>query len=712
MQNHHQVNPNSRENEVKLMSTKHVNHLANEKSPYLLQHAHNPIDWYPWGEEAFSKAKAEDKPIFFSCGYSTCHWCHVMERESFENKDVAALLNNYFVAVKVDREERPDVDHIYMEVCQAVTGQGGWPLTIVMTPDKKPFFAGTYLPTHAKWGRSGLLEVLAMLKEQWDQNRDKIEEIGENLVQSLQQRTARFGQGKLSQNTLERSFSQLLGDFDPTYGGFGPAPKFPTPHNLLFLMRYWRRSGDKKAIAMVVKTLDGMGRGGIYDHLGYGFARYSTDNKWLAPHFEKMLYDNALLCYAYIEAYQCTGDPDFSRISEEIIVYVLRDILSPGGAFYSAEDADSEGVEGKFYVWSRQEIMALLGPELGELFADVYDVTPSGNFEGQNILNLINHDLCDYAVKHNLDINQLESKMAEARIKLYEARKARIHPFKDDKILTAWNGLMIAALAKVGRVLQRKEYIQAAERATEFIFAKLTAEDGRRLLARYRDGDAAYLGYIDDYAFMLWGLLEVYESTFNPKYLRQALVVSKDLQQLFWDNDNSGFYFTGNDSEALLMRQKEIYDGAMPSGNSVAALALLKLGRLTDNNEYVAMVEAMINCFGGEIDHYPRAYTFFLLALDYYLSAPSQIVVAGENTDPVVQAMLVLAGRNFMPETTVVYNDPAYQADICELVPGAAGQQAVDGLATSYVCENFACRQPVHTVEDLARMLEQQSIKR
>jgi uncharacterized protein YyaL (SSP411 family) len=692
------------------VTVKHVNHLANEKSPYLLQHAHNPIDWYPWGEAAFAKAREEDKPIFFSCGYSTCHWCHVMERESFEDTTVAALLNNYFVAIKVDREERPDVDHIYMAVCQAVTGQGGWPLTIVMTPDKKPFFAGTYLPKHAMYGRPGLLEVLSMLKEQWDQNRDRIEEIGEKLAQSLKNQPAKLEKGQLSAETLEQAVAQLLSDFDPTYGGFGPAPKFPTPHNLLFLMRYWRRSGDKKAIAMVVKTLDAMSRGGIYDHLGYGFARYSTDNRWLAPHFEKMLYDNALLCYAYVEAYQCTGDPDFARIAEEIITYVMRDMTSPGGAFYSAEDADSEGVEGKFYVWKLQEIMALLGSELGELFADVYNVTPGGNFEGENILNLIDSDLYEYAAQHNLDINDLEAKMAEARDKLYQDREQRVHPFKDDKILTAWNGLMIAALAKAGRVLQRDDYAQAAARAIDFIFAKLTAEDGKRLLARYREGNAAYLGYVDDYAFMLWGLLEVYETTFNPKYLRQAIAVSADLKQLFWDMENGGFYFTGNDGEELLMRQKEIYDGAIPSGNSVAALALLRLGRLTENAEYIGLVEEMFSYFSSEISRYPRAYTYFLLALDYYLTPPSHIVIAGEKEDPDVQAMLALAGQSFMPETTVVYNDPVYQTDNWELVPVAAGQGAVNGRATGYICENFACQRPVHTIEDFKRGLARQSI--
>lgn len=634
-----------------------------------------------------------------------------MERESFEDEEVAALLNSYFVSVKVDREERPDVDHIYMAVCQAVTGRGGWPLTIVMTPDKKPFFAGTYLPKHAMWGRPGLLEVLSLLKEQWDQNRDKIEQIGDKLAVSLKGRSGNPEKGQLSQATLELAFSQLLNDFDPTYGGFGAAPKFPTPHNLLFLMRYWRRSGDKKAIAMVIKTLNAMSRGGIYDHLGYGFARYSTDNKWLAPHFEKMLYDNALLCYAYVEAYQCTGDPDLARTAEEIITYITRDMTSPGGAFYSAEDADSEGVEGKYYVWSRQEVLAMLGPELGELFIDVYNVTQTGNFEdGVNILNLIQHDMYDYAARNHLDINELEDKMAAAREKLYQVREQRVHPFKDDKILTAWNGLMIAALAKAARVLQRKDYAQAAERAVEFVFTKLTAEDGKRLLARYRDGEAAYLGYVDDYAFMLWGLLEVYETTFNPKYLRQALAISRDMKDLFWDKINGGFYFTGNDGEELLLRPKEIYDGAVPSGNSVAALAFLKLARLIEDNEYIAMAENMFGFFSHDISHYPRAYTYFLLAVDYYLSAPSHIVIAGDRADPGVQEMLAMAGRTFMPDTTIIYNDPEFKTDNMELIPVAANQIAIDGRPTAYVCENFTCQRPVNTTEELRQSIKNKQI--
>ncbi|BBB92286.1 MAG TPA: thioredoxin domain-containing protein [Methylomusa anaerophila] len=685
------------------MSEKHVNHLANEKSPYLLQHVHNPIDWYPWGEEAFAKAREEDKPVFFSCGYSTCHWCHVMERESFEDEDVAALLNRYYVAIKVDREERPDVDHIYMSVCQAVTGQGGWPLTIVMTPAKVPFFAGTYLPKHAQWGKPGLLEVLSMLKEQWDQNREKIEEIGVKLVQSirLQRKMRSDSKEQMSLATLEKAFNQLLNDFDPNYGGFGPAPKFPTPHNLMFLLRYWRRTGDKKAIAMVLKTLDAMSRGGIYDHLGYGFARYSTDNKWLAPHFEKMLYDNALLCYTFVEAYQVTGDPDLAKIAEEIITYVLRDMTNEAGAFYSAEDADSEGVEGKFYVWTREEVIQILGPKLGELFADVYNISHTGNFEhGVSILNLIERDLYDYAVKHKLDISELERQMAQGREKLYYEREKRIHPFKDDKILTAWNGLMVAALAKAGKALQKTEYIVAAKRAVEFLFARLVRSDGR-ILARFRDGEAAHLGYVDDYAYLLWSIVELYESTFAPQYLEKALELYAEIKRLFWDDEQGGFFFNGADGEPLLIRQKEIYDGAMPSGNSVAALALLKLGRITENNEFFTMAEKMFSCFSREVIYYPRAYTYFLLALDYYLSVPSHIVIAGDPEDKDVQAMLNFVNRMYIPNAVVLFNNPALAEQNRKLLPAITDQPAINGKATAYICENFTCQKPITNFSEL-----------
>ncbi|HWR40788.1 MAG TPA: thioredoxin domain-containing protein [Patescibacteria group bacterium] len=684
---------------------KKSNRLINEKSPYLLQHAFNPVDWYPWGEDAFEKAKREDKAIFLSVGYSTCHWCHVMEKESFEDEEVAQILNRDFVAIKVDREERPDVDHIYMTVCQAVTGQGGWPLTVVMTPEKKPFFVGTYIPKYPKWGRTGLLDLLAMLKEQWETNRQGVYAIGDKVVGVLQQTSekrttaANVDSGELNEEVLDAAFEQLLHDFDLNYGGFGAAPKFPTPQNFLFLLRYWKRSGDKKALAMVVKTLDAMRRGGIYDHLGYGFARYSTDEKWLAPHFEKMLYDNALLAYAYLEAYQCTGDPDMARLAEEILAYVLRDMTDAGGGFYSAEDADSEGVEGKCYLWTRQQIIEVLGPEKGSRFADLYDVTTDGNFEGSNILNLIRQDVDEFAAAYGLDVAALESELQRGREILLEQRRTRIPPLKDDKVLTAWNGLMIAAMAKAYRVLGDAQYLTAAERAADFVWQRLRREDGR-LLARYRDGEAAYPGYLDDYAFLLWGMVELYESGFVIQRLRQAKELAAAMGELFAD-PTGGYFLVGTDGEKLLLRPKELYDGALPSGNSVAALALLKLARITGQSEWEAAADGVFRYFANDVRKMPRGYVFFLLALDYRLSPPEQVVVAGDEAQ--TSALLRVAWTEFLPNATVLYHQGSPEYEI--LVPVLAGKSRVNGMPAAYVCRNFSCLPPIMDEKQLLEEL-------
>ena len=448
-----------------------------------------------------------------------CHWCHVMERESFEDQEVADVLNAHFVAIKVDREERPDVDGIYMSVCQAMTGQGGWPLTVVMTPDKKPFFAGTYFPKFSQRGRMGLIDFLPRIHDVWQHKRNDIMKTGDDVVQMLQSPPVVSEDVNLSKDILDQAYSQLEQRFDDEYGGFGTAPKFPTPHNMLFLLRYWRHSGEKKALTMVEKTLTSMWQGGIYDHLGYGFARYSTDQKWLAPHFEKMLYDNALLCYCYLEAYQCSGNADFARVAEEILTYVLRDMTDQEGGFYSAEDADSEDVEGKFYVFTRKQVLDILGDKEGTIFADCYNISSQGNFEhGTNILNLIGYDISKYAKKANLSIMELEDILAKGREALYLVREDRIHPYKDDKILTAWNGLMITTFAKAAQVLKNGNYAEVAEGCLEFIYTKLMRHDGR-LLARYREGEAAHLAYLDDYAFLLMALIETYETTFGKKYL-------------------------------------------------------------------------------------------------------------------------------------------------------------------------------------------------
>lgn len=676
-----------------------TNRLANEKSPYLLQHANNPVNWYPWSDEAFDKAKSEDKPVFLSIGYSTCHWCHVMERESFEDEEVAAILNEGYVSVKVDREERPDVDHIYMTVCQAMTGQGGWPLTVLMTPERKPFFAGTYFPKRGKWGRPGLLDILTRVRQRWEQDRDKVREAGEEVIEALR---PRFGpqseavqnRESLNRETLDKAYKQFQGQFDREYGGFGPAPKFPTPHNLSFLLRYWKRSGEKQALAMVEKTLQSMYNGGLYDHIGHGFSRYSTDRKWLVPHFEKMLYDNALLSLAYLEAYQATGRDFYARVAGDVFTYVLRDMTSPEGGFYSAEDADSEGVEGKFYVWTPEEVREILGERAGETYCRLYDITPGGNFEGRSIPNLIHKSLENAALESGMESREFTACLEDLRKKLFKAREARVHPYKDDKTLTSWNGLMIAALAKGGAVLEVPFYIEAAARATDFIFRKLRREDGR-LLARYRDGEAAFPAYFDDYAFFTWGLLELYEASFDGKYLKEALELAGQAIGLFWDRESGGFFFYGEDAEQLIARPKEIYDGALPSGNSVMLLNLLRLSRLTGDEALAEVAEKQVHAFAGEIADHPQAYSYFMMGLNFYLGPAREVVIAGKPGEVVAESMLKAIRSRFMPETVVAFNpDGGTGTDLEKLAPFLREQRSIDGKATAYVCQNYACQAP------------------
>lgn len=581
------------------------NRLVEQKSPYLLQHAYNPVAWYPWGDEAFAKARREDKPIFLSIGYSTCHWCHVMERQSFENQQVAAVLNDNFVSVKVDREERPDIDHIYMLVCQVLTGSGGWPLTIVMTPDRLPFYAATYIPPFSQGGMTGMMELLPRLAQLWRQDRDQVLKAATEITQWAQKTGAVDSAGQLSEETLHQAVQSLARAYDREYGGFGTAPKFPTPTNLLFLLKYHQRYGHQQALQMVENTLLCMYQGGIYDHLGFGFARYSTDRRWLVPHFEKMLYDNALIAMGYLEAYQVTRKEFYGQVARDIFSYVLRDMTSPQGGFYSAEDADSEGEEGRYYVWDREEVVAILGPQATR-FCETYDITAQGNFEGRNIPNLIGQP-------NSLEVRAL---LAGEREKLFQVREKRIKPFKDDKILTAWNGLMIAALGMGGRLLRDEGYLQAAQKGADFILGNLRREDGR-LLARYRDGEANYNGYAADYAYLIWGLLEVYEAGHQTSCLEAALQLNQQLLELFWDRDNAGFFFYGADSEQLLIRPKESYDSVMPSDNAVAAMNLLRLSRLAALPDLAAKAQAQIQTFSGSIAANPGAYSFWLQALMY-----------------------------------------------------------------------------------------------
>lgn len=672
---------------------KWTNKLIQEKSPYLLQHSHNPVDWYPWGREAFDKAKAEDKPIFLSIGYSTCHWCHVMERESFEDEEVAEVLNKDFIAVKVDREERPDIDHIYMNVCQALTGSGGWPLTILMTPDKKPFFAGTYFPKKARMGYPGIMEVLEKTVESWKTQKESLLEASESILEHIRADSGDASAGELTVEAAGRAFKGFKEHFDSEYGGFGRAPKFPTPHNLQFLLRYWKTTNEADALKMVEKTLLSMYRGGIYDHVGYGFSRYSTDRKWLVPHFEKMLYDNAQLAIAYLEAYQATGKEQYSEVARQIFEYVLRDMTSPEGGFYSAEDADSEGVEGRFYVWSPKEITEILGEDAAVEFNGYYGINEKGNFEEKSIPNLLHNEAAFNRIAEN--------PMEDYRRKVFEAREKRVHPHKDDKILTSWNGLMIAALSLGARALANKEYSEAAERAVAFIREKLMREDGR-LLARYRDGEAAYLGYLDDYAFLIWGLVELYEATFKAEYLKLALELNKDLMKYFHDDEDGGLYLYGSDSEQLIVKPKDVYDGATPSGNSVAAMNFLRLARLTGDADLEDKAYEQLNTFGALINEHPMGYTHMLMALLFVNSKASELVIVGSGVDDNAKRMLEMANARFLPYTVVVFKDEAaVAAGITDLAAYTEGQVMIGDRATAYVCENFSCRAPVTDIIEL-----------
>lgn len=626
-----------------------------------------------------------------------------MERESFEDEAVAVILNNNFVSIKVDREERPDIDHIYMSVCQSMTGQGGWPLTILMTPEKKPFFAGTYFPKHEKWGRVGLVEILTQVSEKWRQDPDLLVRTGEQVTQAVQARDEEPSADKITVKILQKAFMQARRLFDKQYGGFGPAPKFPTPHNLAFLLRYWKRNNDPEALAMVEKTLESMYRGGIYDHIGYGFARYSTDEKWLVPHFEKMLYDNALLGLAYIEGFQATGRNLYARAAKEIFTYVLRDMTSPEGGFYSAEDADSEGEEGKFYVWSPDEIKEILGERDGEIYCRLFDITRKGNFEGRSIPNLILAPPFNAAGEVKPD--KLSVSIEWQRQKLFDARARRVHPYKDDKILTSWNGLMIAALARGAAVFGEVVFRDAAARAVEFIFQRLRREDGR-LLARYRDGESAYPAYLDDYAFLTWGLLELYEATFEAFHLERALELAGQMIDLFWDKENGGFFFNGEDAEQLISRPKEIYDGALPSGNSVALHNLLRLARLTGDAHLSETAEKQITAFAGMVGEYPWGYTQFLTGVDFMLGPSREIVIAGKAGDADTEAMLSAVRRAFVPETAVIFHPAGDDGEEIEKsAPFVKEQLPVNGKATAYVCENYACREPVTDLEELLELL-------
>ena len=680
-------------------SSKIHNRLIHEKSPYLLQHAKNPVDWYPWSEEAFLRAVREDKPVFLSIGYATCHWCHVMAHESFEDKEVAELLNRNFIAVKVDREERPDIDSVYMAVCQQMSGQGGWPLTIVMTPEKKPFFAATYIPKETRFSLMGLLTLLPRITSMWEEKRSDLISSGDRVIAQITSPSFPSSDTLAGEDLLDEGYNSLLLQFDPEYGGFGNAPKFPSSHTLLFLFRYGVRKIDPRALAMAKKTLNAIRNGGIYDHLGGGIHRYSTDAQWHVPHFEKMLYDQALLVMAYTEAFQVTGNPEYKKTAEEIIGYVMRNLRSPEGAFFSAEDADSPEGEGAFYVWTLQEFENLLGSGDAALAALVFGLTPNGNYRdpergfGYNILSRT-LSLENIAASLEIPEHELAIRVESIRTRLLAAREERVRPSVDDKVLSDWNGLFIAALAQAGRIFNNQVYFEGAKTAMQFIITRMRSDD-KGLLHRFRDGEAAIPGFADDYAFIIHALIELYETTFDQQYLVTALNLNGYFFKHFWDTKNGGFFTVSDTAEALIIRKKEIYDGAIPSSNSVAFMNLLRLSRLTSDASLEENASVLSRSFAMTVNQSPSAFTWFLCGLD--LAGEShEVVIVGEDGAEDTQELVLALRLKYLPSVTVMQFAPGPQAEaLAEIAPFIKNLSMINGKATAYFCSGFTCSLPV-----------------
>lgn len=688
------------------------NRLIREKSPYLLQHAYNPVDWYPWGREAFEKAEKENKPIFLSVGYSSCHWCHVMERESFEDPAIANKMNRVFVSVKVDREERPDIDAVYMKFCQTMTGRAGWPLTVLMTPNGKPFYAGTYFPKETRSGVIGMSELVSRVHELWEKHGEVVMDSAEEMMRQVSQTQPPPGDVP-GEETLSRAFDELQDSFDEDYGGFGGRPKFAMPHNLCFLLRWWKRTGDEDALRMVTTTLDSMRFGGISDQIGFGFHRYSTDRQWLVPHFEKMLCDQALLAMAYLEAYQATHRQEYARTTREILEYVGRDMCSPGGGFYSAEDADSEGEEGKYYLWTLTEMRDALGAEDAEFAARVFHIreeadagSESHGFpRGANVPHLL-RPLGDLAQEMGIDGAELSERIQDIVRRLRGARRMRVRPNRDDKIMTDWNGLMIAALARAAQVLGEEIYLESALKAAGFVLEKMRRPDGR-LLHRYRDGESSVQANLDDYAFLVWGLIELHEASFDWRYLEEASRLSDELVRHFWDDGSGGFYMTPDDGDVLPLRLKQAYDGAVPSGNSVAMLNLMRLGRLLSRPELEEKATVLLKAFSSKIRSSPSAHSQMLIALDFMVGPSYEIVLTGIPGSADSRAMIETVRARFLPNKVVMFKPSSEQL----LAPPRVQQvlrchEALGDKATAYVCVNYSCRSPVIDPFELGRMLD------
>jgi uncharacterized protein len=689
------------------MTTAHSNRLIHEISPYLLQHAHNPVDWYPWGPEALARARAENKPILLSIGYSACHWCHVMEHESFEDEQIAALMNQLFVSIKVDREERPDLDHIYQHVVQILTGQGGWPLTMFLTPQQEPFYGGTYFPPDDRYGRPGFPRVMQAVAEAYHSRPADVVKSVEQIREALQKlATVEESPGALRPDVLEHAARAMANHVDMVHGGFGTQPKFPNPSNVEFLLRFWRVTGNENFLNMVQFTLQKMASGGIYDQLGGGFHRYATDSHWLVPHFEKMLYDNAQLLPLYLALYQSTGEVFYARVARETLEYVTREMQHPEGGFYATQDADSEGEEGKFFVWTKAEVDAVLGED-ARLFCRYYDVTEAGNWEhGRNILHLT-VSLEQLARMFTQDVDTVRARIEAAKAKLFAVREQRVKPFRDEKVLTAWNGLMVSGMVYAYTVLGDQGALQAARDALAFLQRHML-RDGR-LLSVFKDGQAKLNGYLDDYAFLASALLDMFEATFERPYFDLAETLTATMLEEFWDEAQGGFFFTGKSHEALISRTKSAFDQAIPSGTAVATRNLLRLYHYTGRADYLQRAERVLQLFKGYLEQQPFGVGSLLNTLDFSLHKPQEIVVLGHPTAPDTQALLQAIHQQYIPNKTLVVLDPQHLEAGLNTLPllrdMLAGKTQVDGQATVYVCRNFTCSLPVTTPEALTALL-------
>ncbi|MEE9231050.1 MAG: thioredoxin domain-containing protein [Acidobacteriota bacterium] len=700
------------------------NRLAKEKSPYLLQHADNPVDWYAWGDEAFKKAREESLPIFLSIGYSTCHWCHVMAHESFENEEIAAILNQHFVSIKVDREERPDIDRVYMAFVQATTGSGGWPMSVFLTPDLKPFYGGTYFPPDSRYGRPGFGDLLQRIADSWRTQREQLIQSSNQVIEALRKDAVpEQGSGSLPDAVaLTRGYEMFAAQYDERLGGFGSAPKFPRPSIHNFLLRFHARTDSRAALDMTLHTLRAMAAGGMHDHLGGGFHRYSVDERWHVPHFEKMLYDQAQLATSYLEAYQITHEPFYADLVRDILEYVLRDMTHSGGAFYSAEDADSasdparprDKSEGAFYVWEEAEIRKLLDEKSAALFSMRYGMQPGGNvrhdphseFPGKNILYGA-LSIEEAAKKVGTSPADARRRLDEARKKLFDVRESRPRPHLDDKIITAWNGMMISVFARAGAILGEERYLEAARRAADFLLEHLLDRKTGNLLRRYRDGESAFAATSLDYACVIQSLLDLYEATFDIARLRKAVTLQEFHLQKFWDESAGGFWETTGEDPSVLLRMKEDYDGAEPSSNSVAALNLLRLSQMTDNTDFRARAELALGAFSSRLGRIPQALPQMLVALDYSMSKPRQIVIAGKPDSADTRALLKEVRSRFLPTTILLLADGGEgQKELAKRLPFVRTMKPIDGKATAFVCENYACELPTTDPAVMARLLD------